>query len=218
MKRKRFTEEQMIGFLNEHVAGLCVKERHYGTDFLPLEEQIWRPSSLRCEEAEVAGGRECPAEEAAGRSNAGQCRPEGISVKGVVKPAVKCRQVDHLVMPGMISQRRACGLVGLSRSVAQYRGTGHNDSVLRQRLKELAEQYPRYGYLMLHALLRNEGLVCNSKRNLPDLYRRRASGQDEETQEAAEFATTPHAAAFSPARALVPGLCVGWHQADGCVC
>jgi len=32
------------------------------------------------------------------------------------------------------------------------------------RLKKLAERYNRYGYLMLHGMLRNEGLVQNRKR------------------------------------------------------
>jgi putative transposase len=35
---------------------------------------------------------------------------------------------------------------------------------LRSRLKELGEQYPRYGYLMLHLMLKAEGLVVNRKR------------------------------------------------------
>ena len=33
-----------------------------------------------------------------------------------------------------------------------------------KRLKQLAEQYPRYSYLMLHELLRREGLETNRKR------------------------------------------------------
>lgn len=35
---------------------------------------------------------------------------------------------------------------------------------VRKRLKELAAEYPRYGYLMLHRLLKTEGLVINRKR------------------------------------------------------
>ena len=35
---------------------------------------------------------------------------------------------------------------------------------MRSRLKKLAGRYNRYGYLMLHGLLRNEGLVQNKKR------------------------------------------------------
>ena len=38
------------------------------------------------------------------------------------------------------------------------------DEVLRVRLRELAERYPRYGYLMLHAFLKAEGLVQNPKK------------------------------------------------------
>jgi putative transposase len=45
-----------------------------------------------------------------------------------------------------------------------YRPVDRGDAVLRARLRELAEQYPRYGYLMLHAMLRAEGLVVNRKR------------------------------------------------------
>ena len=52
-----------------------------------------------------------------------------------------------------MSQRRACRLVGLSRSVAQYRCKPRNDEALRARLKELAARYRRYGYLRLHVLL-----------------------------------------------------------------
>ena len=38
------------------------------------------------------------------------------------------------------------------------------DAELVAHLKALGEQYPRYGYLMLHSLLRSEGLVINRKR------------------------------------------------------
>lgn len=37
------------------------------------------------------------------------------------------------------------------------------DDELRTRLKRLATQYSRYGYLMLHGLLKGEGLVQNKK-------------------------------------------------------
>ena len=63
-----------------------------------------------------------------------------------------------------MSERRAYGLVGISRSVFQYTSRRRCDVALRLRLKELAERYPRYGYLMLHAFLKQEGLVQNAKR------------------------------------------------------
>lgn len=39
-----------------------------------------------------------------------------------------------------------------------------NDEALQLRLQQLAQGYPRYGYLMLHQFLRREGLVVNRKR------------------------------------------------------
>lgn len=71
--------------------------------------------------------------------------------------------VDHL-KDRRISERRACRLTGFSRSSACYPLKGSNDMALRSRLKELAEQYPRYGYPTLHAMLNREGLVTNPKR------------------------------------------------------
>lgn len=35
---------------------------------------------------------------------------------------------------------------------------------LRKRMKELAARYPRYGYVTLHKMLRDEGLVTNIKK------------------------------------------------------
>ena len=69
-----------------------------------------------------------------------------------------------------VSERRACRLIGFSRSAAWYRPKGRDDGVLRARLKRLAEQYPRYGYPTLHGMLQLEGLVVNRKRTYR-LYR-----------------------------------------------
>lgn len=63
-----------------------------------------------------------------------------------------------------MSQRRACRLARLSRKAANHRPDPDKDTALIKRLKTLGEQYPRYGYLMMHALLKREGLVINRKR------------------------------------------------------
>ncbi len=62
------------------------------------------------------------------------------------------------------SERRACGLVGISRSTCRYRGSGRDDGPLTDRLRELAAQRRRFGYRRLHVLLRREGWVVNQKR------------------------------------------------------
>ena len=64
-----------------------------------------------------------------------------------------------------ISQRRACGLVGLSRSVLSYRSEQRqSDAKLQGRLRELAAERKRFGYRRLHVLLRREGYVVNHKK------------------------------------------------------
>jgi putative transposase len=51
----------------------------------------------------------------------------------------------------------------IQRSVFRYESR-RDDSALRQRLKALATEYPRYGYTLLHGMLFAEKLVVNPKR------------------------------------------------------
>ena len=70
-----------------------------------------------------------------------------------------------MVSTGRRSERQACKLVGISRS--GYRHPSKRvaiDCELQAELLGQAKHYPRYGYLMLHGLLRNQGLVVNKKR------------------------------------------------------
>jgi putative transposase len=55
-------------------------------------------------------------------------------------------------------------LVGLSRTAYRYKTKPKDDQALRDRLRALAAQHSRYGYLLLHGLLKAEGLVINKKR------------------------------------------------------
>ncbi|MBW7934121.1 MAG: IS3 family transposase, partial [Gemmatimonadaceae bacterium] len=61
------------------------------------------------------------------------------------------------------SARRACGLIRLSRSRWHHRPTRPQHAELRERLKALAGQRPRWGYQRLHYLLRREGWHVNHK-------------------------------------------------------
>jgi putative transposase len=82
----------------------------------------------------------------------------------------KRRAVGFLCAEFGLSERRGCRIVGLARSVQQYHPVGRNDAVVVDRLRVLAAENRRYGYLRLHALLRREGLVLNRKRTYR-LYR-----------------------------------------------
>lgn len=75
------------------------------------------------------------------------------------------RRAGAAVLEGQgVSQRRACALARLSRSVRQYRSVRGGDTALEERIKVLAGRHPRYGYLRIWALLRREGQALNRKR------------------------------------------------------
>jgi putative transposase len=81
-----------------------------------------------------------------------------------VRPVAKRKAVGFLITEMGLSERRACRIVGLARSVQQYRPVPKDDAAVVKRMKELASENRRYGYLRLHAMLRREGLVVNHKR------------------------------------------------------
>lgn len=82
----------------------------------------------------------------------------------MVGPAGRRQVADYLVTRHGLSQRSACRLVRSHRSTVRYRSIRPRDDVIRQRLRELALQYRRYGYQRLHVLLRREGFVLNHKK------------------------------------------------------
>ncbi len=88
----------------------------------------------------------------------------------MVRPSQKRQVLGHVKEAHGMSLSRGCGLVGLSRSTAYYVSKRGDDERVRERLRELAKRYRRYGYLRLHYLLRQEGLVFNRKRTYR-LYR-----------------------------------------------
>jgi putative transposase len=55
-------------------------------------------------------------------------------------------------------------MVRLQRCSFGYRSRRTDDAALRQRLKELAKERPRFGYVRLHILLRREGWCVNRKK------------------------------------------------------
>ena len=83
----------------------------------------------------------------------------------MVKPAQRKQIVKHLVSKGRHSERKACELAGISRTAYRYKSKqADKDSELEAALLEKAKQYPHYGYIKLHKLLKSEGLVINMKR------------------------------------------------------
>lgn len=69
-----------------------------------------------------------------------------------------------------LSERRACELADLHRSVFQYQKQERGDDELRKRLHELASEHRRFGYRRLGIPLARGGFEVNHKK-LFRLYR-----------------------------------------------
>ncbi len=63
-----------------------------------------------------------------------------------------------------ISERRACMILGVDRSVVRYRSCRPEEAELRARLRSLAGERRRFGYRRLGLLLSREGVRLNHKK------------------------------------------------------
>ena len=159
MRRSRFSEEQIIGILKEHEAGVSVSDvcRKHGVSDASIYK--WKAKF---------GGMDVS--EDAGRRDAGQRGAERPLGKEVVTPASERKAVAHLVERHGMSERRACKAIGSCRMTMRYKTTRADDAVLRDRMKAIAVERRRFGYRRLHVMLKREGFVVNHKR-LFRLYR-----------------------------------------------
>jgi len=63
-----------------------------------------------------------------------------------------------------VSQRRGCALLKIGWSSYRYAAHPRDDGPLKERLREIARKYPRYGYRRAWALLMRAGELINPKR------------------------------------------------------
>jgi putative transposase len=63
-----------------------------------------------------------------------------------------------------MSERQACALLNLSRSVYRYQARRSDDEELREQLLSLASRKPRWGFQKMFAYLKNQGYGWNHKR------------------------------------------------------
>jgi putative transposase len=75
----------------------------------------------------------------------------------MVSPQARREQVAFACERGL-SERRACGLVGLPRSCLSYQlRLPVKDAPVIDAMKTLSAQYPRYGYRRIRIFLRRQG-------------------------------------------------------------
>jgi putative transposase len=78
--------------------------------------------------------------------------------------------VANMLASHDLSQRRACGLIGITRRSLRRAPAPDRNEELRQRLRALAEERRRWGCPMLYRVILREGFKVNHKR-VERLYR-----------------------------------------------
>lgn len=82
----------------------------------------------------------------------------------MVSPQAKREAVTVLLTERALGLTRACGLVGISRSLYRYCSRRPDSAALRTRIEEIAALKRRYGYRRVYLRLRREGWEVNRKR------------------------------------------------------
>ena len=83
----------------------------------------------------------------------------------MVTPPARKAGVRHLKEGCCYSERRACAVVGISRTAVRYIPRPRlGEEELRESVRELARRNKRYGYRRIAACLRREGYRVNTKR------------------------------------------------------
>ena len=212
MKKKRFTEEQIIAVLKESEAGAKTKElcRKHGISEPTFYNWKAKYAGMTVSEARRLKELEAEnseAQEAVGRSGARQSGAEGSSGPKMVSPQAKREAVTMLMTERDFGVTRACGLVQISRSLYRYRSRRPACAKLRERITEIAAAKRRYGYRRIYVLLRREGWAVNRKR-VYRLYREAGPcGAAAQAQTHRARRAQAIAEASSGQHQLVDGLC-----------
>jgi putative transposase len=85
--------------------------------------------------------------------------------KKMVTPAAKREVVALLKADHEMSERLACQLLDCCRMTIRYASVRPDDAALRERMKAIAIERPRFGYRRIHVLLRRGGITVNHKLN-----------------------------------------------------
>ncbi|KAB7780348.1 IS3 family transposase [Xanthomonas sp. LMG 12460] len=166
--KKRFSEEQIIGFLRDAEAGMAVKDLCRRHGFSEASYYLWRakfggmsvPDAKRLKELESENTR------------LKKLLAEQVFENDLIKDALRKKVVSaparralvHELHGKGLSQRRALAVVRMSASALRYQSQPDRNIELRAWIVELAHRHKRYGVGMIYLTLRQEGWKVNYKR------------------------------------------------------
>ncbi|MBR0939469.1 IS3 family transposase [Bradyrhizobium jicamae] len=175
MKRSRFSEEQIIGILKEHEAGVSVADlcRKHGVSDASIYK--WKARFGGMEVSEAKRLKALEDENSRLKRLLADAMLDNVALKDLpgkemVTPAAERKAVAHLMDAHGMSERRACKTIGSCRMTMRYKTIRTDDGGLRQRMKAIAHERRRFGYRRVHVLLKREGYRVNHKK-LFRLYR-----------------------------------------------
>ncbi|MDO9095837.1 MAG: IS3 family transposase [Rubrivivax sp.] len=166
--KKRYSEEQIIGFLREADAGLPIKELCRKHGFSEASYYGWKARFGGMSVSDAQRLKALEAENSKLKKLLANSMLEVDAMREVLKGKVAAvaarREIVGKLQDLGLSQRQALRLVGMSTSTLRYRPRDDGNGRLRERLNELAGQHRRHGYRMLHSRLRLDGWAINVKR------------------------------------------------------
>ncbi|MBQ0960429.1 IS3 family transposase [Ideonella sp. 4Y11] len=170
MRKSKFTEEQIIGFLKQAEAGMAVAEICRKGGFSDATFYKWRAKFGGMDVSEARRLRELEAENAKLKHLLAEAHLDLHALKSVlggkkVAPQARREMIARLVQEHQLSERRACRLVGLSRDSYRHPPVPSvQTQALKDKIVEIAHVRRRFGYRRVHDLLRGEFPGVNHKR------------------------------------------------------
>ncbi|WP_373271099.1 IS3 family transposase [Hydrogenophaga sp. IBVHS1] len=170
MKKSRFTEEQIIGFLKQAEAGMPIKELCRNGGFSDATFYKWRAKFGGMQVSEAQRLRELESENAKLKRLLAEAHLDMHALKSVLggkalAPQARREAVGRMVSEHHLSERRACRLVGLSRDSYRHPPTADQATLdLHEKIVEIAHVRRRFGYRRIHDLLRPQFPGVNHKR------------------------------------------------------
>ena len=168
MPRKGHPEEQILLALRQVEAGkvgdVC---REMGVSRQAFYGWKQKYAGLALEGAPTSARTEPKAEDAGCGLDAGQAHPAVGAVKKGLKPASRSQLVSEMLQRHGLSERRACGPIGITRWSNRYQSRRDPQSESPHPIPGLGGQSSSQGYRRLTVLLRREGWAIIKQR--PDL-------------------------------------------------
>ncbi|WP_150627693.1 IS3 family transposase [Pandoraea captiosa] len=168
--KKRFTEEQIIGVLKEAEAGLKPAELCRKHGISEATYYNWKAKFGGMTVSEAQRLKELEQENNKLKRLLAESMLDNAALKDLLSrklasPQAKREAVQILMTERAMGVTRACGLVGISRSLFHYEPRRRvDDEALTGRMMAIAAQKRRYGYRRIHVLLQREGWLANHKR------------------------------------------------------